>query len=68
MARLRFHDEMPSVRHLKVRSHASIYDGNLLYWASRLGRHPELPTSKANLLKRQQGRCARCGSFLHDQG
>jgi len=47
MARLRFHDEMSIMRHLKVRADASIYDGNLLYWywASRLGRHPELPAS-----------------------
>jgi len=68
MARLRFHDEMPIVRHVKVRTDASIYDANLLYWASRLGRHPELPASRANLLKRQHGRCAWCGLFLTTVG
>lgn len=52
------------MRHLKVRADASIFDGNLLYWASRLGRHPELPASRANLLKRQKGRCAWCGLFF----
>ena len=62
-ARLRFHDEMPIVRHVKVRTEASIYDGNLLYWASRLGRHPQLPASRANLLKRQRGRCAGVDCF-----
>jgi hypothetical protein len=55
---------MPIVRHVKVRTDASIYDGNLLYWASRLGRHPQLPASRANLLKRQRGRCAWCGLFF----
>jgi RNA-directed DNA polymerase len=39
----------------------SFYDGNLLYWASRLGRHPELPLSRAHLLKQQKGRCTWCG-------
>ena len=63
-ARLRLHDEMLIVRHVKVRTDASIYDGDLLYWASRLGRHPQLPASRAHLLKRQQGRCAWCGLFF----
>ncbi|HEV3399651.1 MAG TPA: HNH endonuclease signature motif containing protein [Actinomycetes bacterium] len=49
-----------------VRGTASFYDGDLLYWARRLGRHPELPPSKASLLKRQQGRCAWCGLLFRD--
>ena len=52
--------------HVKVKGDASFFDGNVVYWASRLGRHPELPKSKAELLKRQQGRCARCGLFFTD--
>jgi RNA-directed DNA polymerase len=59
--RLRQHGETPIKRHVKVRGNASLYDGNLTYWASRLGRHPELPASRAALLKRQQGRCPHCG-------
>jgi RNA-directed DNA polymerase len=45
----------------KVGADASPYNGDLVYWASRLGHHPELSSSKALLLKRQQGRCAWCG-------
>jgi RNA-directed DNA polymerase len=48
-------------RYVKVQGARSPFDGDLVYWASRLGRHPELPKSKARLLQRQQGRCARCG-------
>ena len=55
------HFRVPIRRHVMVRDDARYYDGNLLYWASRLGRHPELPKSKATLLKRQRGRCAWCG-------
>ena len=55
------HFEVPIRRHVMVRDDARYYDGNLLYWASRLGHHPELPKSKATLLQRQQGRCAWCG-------
>lgn len=51
-------------RHTKVAAGRSLYDGDLLYWASRLGRHPELPQGKATLLKRQQGRCTWCGRLF----
>jgi RNA-directed DNA polymerase len=63
---LALHSDTPIRRHRKVRGTASPFDGDLIYWASRLGRHPELSASKAALLKRQQGRCARCGLvFIH---
>ena len=55
------HASTPIQRHIKVKGDASPFDGDWVYWASRLGRHPELPNSKAILLKRQHGRCARCG-------
>ena len=51
-------------RYIKVQGSRSPFDGDLVYWASRLGRHPELPKSKSLLLKRQQGRCAWCGLLL----
>src|SRR6185295_17924917 len=60
-AKLRKHADTHIVRHTKVRGSKTPYDGDLLYWARRLGHHPELPTSKAALLKRQHGRCAWCG-------
>jgi RNA-directed DNA polymerase len=62
------HASTPIRRHVLVRRDASPYDGNWPYWASRLGRHPELPPSKAALLKRQHGRCAWCGRYFTELG
>jgi RNA-directed DNA polymerase len=59
--RLRFHSETHLTRHVKVQSHRSPYDGDWLYWSTRLGRHPGVSTRVATLLKRQQGGCPRCG-------
>jgi RNA-directed DNA polymerase len=66
--RLASHASTPIRRHVLVRRDASPYDGNWRYWASRLGRHPTLPASKAALLKRQQGRCAGCGHYFTELG
>ena len=60
------HSDTPILRHVKVKGNASPYDGDWLYWARRLGRHPELPRWKCELLKRQDGRCAWCGLFFTD--
>jgi RNA-directed DNA polymerase len=59
--RLRFHSETHRRRHVKIHSHRSPYDGDWLYWSARLGRHPGISARVATLLKRQQGRCSRCG-------
>ena len=53
-------------RHVKVRGARSLFDGDWVYWSIRLGRHPELPIRVARLLRRQRGRCARCGLFFRD--
>jgi RNA-directed DNA polymerase len=58
---LAWYADTPIRRYVKVQGTRSPFDGDLVYWASRLGRHPDLPKSKAILLKRQQGRCASCG-------
>jgi RNA-directed DNA polymerase len=62
------HARTPIRRHVLVRRDASPYDGHWRYWARRLGRHPELPASKAALLQRQQGRCAWCGRYFTELG
>lgn len=49
-----------SRNYVKVQGDKSPYDGNLIYWSSRLGEHPEMPTRKAYLLKQQKGKCALC--------
>ena len=48
------------VRHIKVKGNSSPYDGNLIYWASRMGKHPEIKNSIARLLKIQKGKCNHC--------
>jgi RNA-directed DNA polymerase len=33
----------------------------MVYWAGRLGKHPQLPTTVAKLLKDQNGKCKYYG-------
>ena len=58
---LKLHSETPIVRHIKVKGNASPYDGNSVYWSTRMGRNPEMPKRTAMLLKRQKGKCPVCG-------
>jgi len=58
--RLIYHVETPIVRHTKVKSSSSPYDGNLVYWSSRMGKNPEMPHRVSKLLKHQKGKCAHC--------
>ena len=60
------HGKTPITRHTKVSGQNSPFDGNLIYWATRLGRHPELPKRVARLFKRQKGKCLQCGLFFKD--
>ena len=64
--RLRLHTATPIVRHVKVKGEASPYDGNLIYWSSRMGIHPEVTTRVATLLKKQKGKCTHCGLFFRE--
>ena len=61
------HDETPIVRHVKVKGDASPYDGNLIYWSSRMGKHPEVSTGTATLLKKQKGKCTQCGLYFREE-
>jgi RNA-directed DNA polymerase len=54
------HSKTPIKRHIKVKGEKSPYDGNLIYWSSRLGKNPEMPQRLSNLLKRQKGKCNQC--------
>src|SRR5579883_1035015 len=53
-------------RHLKVRGDKSYFDGDVFYWSTRSGRHPELPKRVAALLKKYQGKCPECGLMFVD--
>ncbi len=61
---LQRHSSIPIVRHTKVKVDKSPYDGDFVYWATRLGRDPILPRWKARLLKSQKGRCNKCGALF----
>lgn len=60
------HSSAPIRRHVKVRGGRSPYDGDWLYWSTRLGKHPEVPLRVTRLLKRQRGRCPVCELFFKD--
>lgn len=63
---LRQHSYTEIKRHVKVKGNASPYDGNWVYWSTRMGNHPEMPKRTESLLKKQKGRCPHCGLFLRD--
>lgn len=58
---LKRHHARPIQRHTKVRGTASPYDGNWLYWSTRLKHHPMLSATLSKLLQKQQGKCRWCG-------
>ena len=60
------HAKVEIVYHTKVQSGRSLYDGDAVYWSIRMGRHPEMPLTKAFLLKRQKGKCNHCGLYFKD--
>jgi RNA-directed DNA polymerase len=64
---LKRHNAKPIQRHLKVRGKASPYDGNLLYWSTRLKHHPLLKGTLSKLLQKQQGACRWCGLLFRDE-
>ena len=54
------HSKTKITRHIKVKGTQSPYDGNTVYWASRMGKYPEVKTAIAEKLKKQKGKCAWC--------
>jgi RNA-directed DNA polymerase len=59
--RLITHSEKAIRRHVKVQGTKSPYDGDWVYWSTRLGRYPLLTNAESALLKKQQGKCPWCG-------
>lgn len=58
--------ECSSTDYVKVKGNRSLYDGDLVYWSTRLGTHPQVPIRKAKLLKQQKGKCPWCGLHFKD--
>lgn len=54
------HSETAISRHTKVKGISSPYNGDNTYWASRMGKHPEIKSNVAKLLKKQKGKCNLC--------
>jgi len=65
--RLLSHADTPIVRHVKVKGESSPYDGNLVYWSTRMGNSPEMPKRVSTLLKKQKGKCAHCGLHFREE-
>lgn len=60
------HQNMKVKRHRKVAEDKSPFDGDWVYWSTRMGRHPEKPNRVTRLLKKQEGRCNWCGLYFRD--
>jgi RNA-directed DNA polymerase len=64
--RLYMHLHTRITRHMKVKGTKSPYDGDWVYWATRLGHHPELSKRVSLLLHHQQGKCPWCNLYFTD--
>ena len=67
LMRLIKHHSTPIVRHVKVKGESSPFDGNLVYWSSRMGTHPEATIRMSTLLKKQKGKCNHCGLYFREE-
>ena len=65
--RLIAHTDSKIERYVKIKDDASPYNGDLIYWSSRMGKHPEMPTRTATLLKTQKGKCNQCGLIFREE-
>lgn len=64
--RLLDHAHIKIVRHIKVKGELSPYDGNLVYWSTRMGNNPQMSKRVSSLLKWQKGKCTHCGLFFRE--
>lgn len=64
--RLVEHDKTPIIRHVKVQGEKSPYDGDWIYWGTRMGQHPETNKRVGILLKKQKGKCTECGLYFRE--
>lgn len=60
------HNATPIKIYVKVKGTKSPFDGDWVYWASRLGSYPEVSKRKGFLLKKQKGKCKLCGLYFKD--
>jgi RNA-directed DNA polymerase len=60
------HSDIKINRYTLVKGNRSPYDGDWIYWSTRMGHHPEAEKRIAFLLKKQKGRCTHCGLYFKD--
>ncbi|NEO74637.1 MAG: restriction endonuclease [Moorea sp. SIO3H5] len=60
------HSKTEIIRHQKVKGNSSPYNGDLIYWSTRMSNHPEMSKQKVKLLKRQKGKCTHCNLTFRD--
>lgn len=58
------HTDWKITRFVKVKGEKSPYDGDFIYWATRLGKYADGLRKAAVLLKRQKGKCWKCRLFF----
>jgi RNA-directed DNA polymerase len=62
---LKIYSDVKIERHVMVKSGKSYYDGDTVYWASRLSKgYDDISPSKAKLLRKQKGKCAYCNHLF----
>ncbi len=61
------HAKTKITRHVKVIGEQSPYDGNTVYWTSRMGKYPEMKSSIAEKLKKQKGKCSWCNLSFQEE-
>lgn len=62
--RLSLHTATHTRRHIKVAGRRSPFDGDWVYWSTRMGREPSTAPRVARLLKEQGGRCLECDLYF----
>ena len=61
------HQETPIKRHIKIKVNKSPFDADWVYWANRIGKLPDVKKQVAKLVKRQKGKCPKCGLFFQNE-
>lgn len=61
---LKTYAKTPIRRHIKVQGARSPFDGDWVYWTTRLGRHPMISQRVASLMRQQHGKCRWCGLYF----
>ncbi len=65
--RLYLHSQVNIKIHTKVQGTKTPYDGDWVYWATRMARHPQVGTTTGKLLKKQQGKCNWCNLHFRSE-